>query len=68
MTYDEIQEKSYLSCEGCCFNKEIKKPKANKGVVVEYVSTGQSGCYAPFYEPFTGFKKRHVIFKVTKED
>lgn len=35
MTYDEIQEKSYLSCEGCCFNKEIKKPKANKGVVVD---------------------------------
>lgn len=43
MTYDEVQEKSDLSCEGCCFNKEIKKPKVKKGVVVGYVSTGQSG-------------------------
>lgn len=68
MTYDEVQEKSDLSCEGCCFNKEIKKPKMKKGVVIGYVSTGQSGCYAPSYEPFKGCKDRHVIFKVTKED
>ena len=68
MTYNEVPEKSDLSCEGCCFNKEFKKPKMKKGVIVGYASTGQSGCYAPFYEPFTGCKKRHVIFKVTKDD
>lgn len=66
MTYNEVPEKSDLSCEGCCFSKEIMKPVTRKGAIAKKVGSGQWGCFAPLKEPFMSCKKNHTIFKEEK--
>lgn len=63
MMYDEVPEKSDLSCEGCFFSKEIIKPKVKKDVIIGSEHTGKWACYAKWEEPFISCKKNHVIFK-----
>lgn len=67
MNYIQEPEKSDLSCEGCVFNKELFTSKykliSGKYVQVGKESKHQSGCYAPFQEPYMSCKKNHIIFK-----
>lgn len=66
MNYAEQTEKSDLSCEGCCFNRELfttkYKEKGKEWVAVGRESKHQWACYAPSEEPYKSCKERHVIF------
>lgn len=64
--YRQEQEKSDLSCLGCCFNTELSKQITKKGQVVGRTGAGIWACFSPSTEPYASCKKNHVIF--TKGD
>lgn len=72
MKYTELTEKSDLSCEGCCFNREIfitkYDKKGGKYIPKSKESKHQWSCEAPFREPFNSCKARHVIFQIAPSE